>query len=205
MLTYNLSALYAYSLSVKDDEDDDDEGGINPHITEIALHRVMAVISGCIWGLIITRVLWPISARRKFKDGLSLLWLRMALIWKRDPLSSLIEGESPKAYMHSGEEFALQRFVTKLESLSKSASSEFELRGPFPESAYSRILQSTRKMLDAFHAMNVVILKDVNASKAEAEILKFTAGERAQLSARIGHLFQGPSTFYNIGHCNTDA
>ncbi|KAI9724904.1 MAG: hypothetical protein M1812_000180 [Candelaria pacifica] len=190
MLTYNLSALYAYSLSVKDDEDDDDEGGINPYITEIALHRVVAVISGCIWGLIITRVLWPISARRKFKNGLSLLWLQMALIWRRDPLSSLIEGESPKAYLHSGEEFALQRSVTKLDSLRKSASSEFELAGPFPESAYQRILQSTGNMLDAFHAINVVILKDINATEGEAEVLKFTATERAQLSARIGHLFQ---------------
>ena len=46
MLTYNLSALYAYSLSVKDIEDDDDEGGVNPVITEIALHRVVAVLSG---------------------------------------------------------------------------------------------------------------------------------------------------------------
>ena len=46
MLTYNLSALYAYSLSVKDLDDDDDEGGVNPVITEIALHRVVAVLSG---------------------------------------------------------------------------------------------------------------------------------------------------------------
>jgi len=46
MLTYNLSALYAYSLSVKDLEDDDDEGGISPIITDIALHRVVAVLSG---------------------------------------------------------------------------------------------------------------------------------------------------------------
>lgn len=46
MLTYNLSALYAYSLSVKDLDDDDDEGGIDPIISEIALHRVVAVLSG---------------------------------------------------------------------------------------------------------------------------------------------------------------
>ena len=46
MLTYNLSALYAYSLSVKDLDDDDDEGGIDPIITQITLHRVLAVLSG---------------------------------------------------------------------------------------------------------------------------------------------------------------
>ena len=46
MLTYNLSALYAYSLSVQDADGDDDEGGTTPIITEIALHRVVAVLSG---------------------------------------------------------------------------------------------------------------------------------------------------------------
>ena len=46
MLTYNLSALYAYSLSVQEVDGDDDEGGSTPIITEIVLHRVVAVLSG---------------------------------------------------------------------------------------------------------------------------------------------------------------
>jgi hypothetical protein len=112
LLTYNLSALYAYSLSIKEGQDDDDEGGVNPIITEIALHRVVAVIGGCIWGLIITRMIWPISARAKFKDGLSVLWLRMGLIWKRDPLRTVLEGESKNSYMDLREEFALQKYVS---------------------------------------------------------------------------------------------
>ena len=110
LLTYNLSCLYAYSLSIKDSDDDEDEGGVTPIITEIVLHRVVAVLAGVIWGLIITRMIWPISARQKFKDGLSLLWLRMGLIWKRDPLSTLLEGESQNSYMNLREEFALQRY-----------------------------------------------------------------------------------------------
>jgi hypothetical protein len=114
ILTYNLSALYAYSLSVKEGDNDEDEGGVSPIITEIALHRVVAVICGVLWGLIITRVIWPISAREKFKDGLSILWLRMGLIWKRDPLSMLLEGESPNAYINLREEFALQRYGQSL-------------------------------------------------------------------------------------------
>lgn len=52
-------------------------------------------------------------------------------------------------------------------------------------------MDSTNKMLDAFHAMNTVIQKDLKASAGEAAILRFTADERAQLSARISHLFQG--------------
>ena len=194
MLTYNLSVLYAYSLSVKDDEDDDDEGGRKPIISEIVLHRVVAVIAGCIWGLIITRLVWPISARRKLKDGLSLIWLRMGLIWKRDPLSVLFAaGQSPvpmpHVYMNLREEFELQRFLSRLEVLRVAAKSEFELKGPFPDKQYGQILDYTGRMLDAFHAMNVVILKDLNASKGEGILLAATVKERQQLCTRISHLF----------------
>ena len=48
MLTYNLSALYAYSLSIKDTDHGGDEGGIDPIITRITLHRVVAVLSGSV-------------------------------------------------------------------------------------------------------------------------------------------------------------
>lgn len=80
--------------------------------------------------------------------------------------------------------------VIRLDSLRSAASSEFELRGPFPSKAYGRILDSTHKMLGAFHAMNVVIQKDPNASEGEMSLLKYTADERAELCARISHLFQ---------------
>ena len=191
MLTYNLSALYAYSLSMRDMDEDDDEGSIDPIITEITLHRVVAVLTGCLWGLIITRLIWPISARRKFKEGLSLLWLRMGLIWKRDPVNSLLEADTTKQveYMDIREEFELHNFHARLESLRSAASNELDLRGPFPADEYGRILKHTGRMLDAFHAMNVVISQDP-ASKGELEILRYTITERAQLSARISHLFQ---------------
>ena len=189
MLTYNLSVLYAYSLSVKDEQDDEDEGGTNPIISEIVLHRVVAVMVGCVWGLVITRLVWPISARQKLKDGLSLIWLRMGLIWKRDPLSMFIEGENSNQYMNLKEEFEVQRFLSKLEKLQDAAKSEFELRGPFPHKEYGKILESTGRMLDAFHAMNVIILKDLTASRGEEILLKATVNERQQLSTRISHLF----------------
>ncbi|KAF4636320.1 hypothetical protein G7Y89_g1758 [Cudoniella acicularis] len=173
VLTYNLSCLYAYSLSIREGENDEDEGGEHPMIVEIAMHRLVAVISGVVWGLVISRMIWPISARQKFKDGLSLLWLRMGLIWKRDPLSTLLEGESPNSYMNLREEFALQRFVLRLDNLRGSATSEFELRGPFPSKAYGRIMDSTNKLLDAFHAMNVVMTKEPQAMLASSLKLEF--------------------------------
>ena len=191
MLTYNLSVLYAYSLSVKDEEDDDDEGGVNPFISDIVLHRVVAVLTGCLWGLIVTRFVWPISARKKFKSGLSLLWLRMGLIWKRDPLAMLRAGESPDPYMSLGEEFELHSCTSYLEDLRNAAASEFDIKGPFPTSTYFEVLRGTNRILDAFHAMNDVILRYSGVTKGQAELLQYTASERRHLSSRINHLFQG--------------
>lgn len=189
-LTYNLSALYAYSLSIKDDEEsDDDEGGINPYIKEIVLHRVVAVTIGCFWGIMITRVIWPIRARTKLKEGMSLLWLRMGLIWKRDPFALITYGHSESKYMDIREEANLQNFLISLDGLRASAKSEFEIRGPFPEAAYARIIEYTHRMLDSFHAMNVVISKNLRATVGAIEVLRYTQVERHALSARISHLF----------------
>lgn len=80
--------------------------------------------------------------------------------------------------------------VLKLETLRASATHEFELRGPFPTKAYSRIIDSTNKMLDALHTMNVVIQHTRDASVGEISLLRYTAEERAQLCARISHLLQ---------------
>jgi hypothetical protein len=86
----------------------------------------------------------------------------------------------------------------RLNTLRTAAASEFELRGPFPSKQYGRIMESTSKILDAFHAMNVVIQKDMTASEGEAELLRYTADERAQLCARISHLFQGTYLFLSF-------
>lgn len=196
MLTYNLSALYAYSLSVRDEEDDEDEGGISPEIWEIVLHRVVAVMVGCVWGIIVTRLIWPISARRKVKKGTSLLWLKMGLIWKRGPLRTLLDSATSESqlrtsYMTPHEELELRRFLNHLDSLRNSAISEFELKGPFPDKSFKTILEATSRMVDSFYAMNVVILKDLKATEGEKEILKYTKKEWTELSWRISHLFSG--------------
>ncbi|QSZ36723.1 hypothetical protein DSL72_006606 [Monilinia vaccinii-corymbosi] len=93
--------------------------------------------------------------------------------------------------MNLREEFEFQRYIFVLDKLRSSAAGEFELRGPFPSATYGRIVESTTKMLDAFHAMNVVIQNNAEPSEGEALLLKFTEDERAQLCAGISHLFQG--------------
>ncbi len=142
LLAYNVSTLYAYSLTQRVDDDDDDEGGVHPFIMEIATHRALAVTAGILWGLIVCRVIWPISARQKFKEGLSVLYLQMGLIWKRGPLAILLRSDCTRSYLRSGEQAALQRYASRLETLRGSAVSEFELRGPFPHEVAGRIMAS---------------------------------------------------------------
>ena len=110
LLAYNVIVLYAYSLSQSVEDDDDDEGGKNPLIFDITWHRVVAVTLGILWGMIVCRLLWPISGRRKFREGLSVLYLQLGLIWKRGPLGVLIESDNKLDYMHEGEQAALQRY-----------------------------------------------------------------------------------------------
>ncbi|PGH19061.1 hypothetical protein AJ79_00095 [Helicocarpus griseus UAMH5409] len=188
MLTYNLTVLYAYSLAQREVDDGDDEGGATPLVAHIGFHRVVAVLSGIMWGIIITRLIWPISARTKLKDGLSLLWLWMSVIWKREPLSTMVDGKSAMAYFTPREKLELQRFLVRLETLYNSARSEYELRGPFPDATYITLLNRTRRMLNAFQAMNLEIMKNLTASEGEAAMLRYTMPERIQLSARISHL-----------------
>lgn len=189
VLTYNLSALYSYSLSIHDDDNDDDEGGIDPAIWDIVLHRVVSVIVGTIWAIIVCRWIAPISARRKLRAGLCVLWLRMGLIWKRDPLARVLLGAPRTTYMDIREESELQTFLASLRGLLKAAASEFEFSGPFPAKSVGRMLDSAGQMLDAFHAMNVVISKNLQYTPGEAAVLRYTRPERFALSARISHLF----------------
>ncbi|OQD87462.1 hypothetical protein PENANT_c005G03642 [Penicillium antarcticum] len=188
MLTYNLSVLYGYSLAQKEANNDEDEGGVNPIMSEIALHRVVAVLSGCIWGIIITRMIWPISARHRLKESLSLLWLHLSLVWKRDPLSTMAQEGKNVVYMTPREKLEIERFLARLESLQGAAGSEFELKSAFPEASYANIVRRTRIMVNSFHTMNIELMKNDPATEGEISLLRYTAAERQQLSARISHL-----------------
>jgi hypothetical protein len=205
ILSYNVSSLYAYSLSQRVEDDDDDEGGLHPIIRTIAYHRVVAVSLGILWALIVCRVIWPVSARRKFKEGLCVLYLQMGLIWKRGPLAILLNSDATEGYMKMGEQAAMQRYANQLQTLRNAASSEYELRGPFPEQAYARVMASTQRLLDAFHAMSLVTQKHGRLSEGERALLYHTATERAELCSRICHVFQVLASSIMLEYPLTDA
>ncbi|KAJ0416039.1 transcriptional regulator of RNA polII, SAGA, subunit-domain-containing protein [Aspergillus carlsbadensis] len=200
MLTYNLSVLYAYSLTQKDGQGDVDEGGDDPVITKIALHRVVAVFSGCIWGVIITRLIWPISARKRLKDGLALLWLRMSLIWKSGPLSATYDLKQPTEFITARDKLEVERYISHLESLQASARSEFQLKQAFPDAAYTNLLVRTRSMVNSFVAMNLELVKNMTASEGELAILDYTVRERRHLSSRISHLLSFMASSMKLGY-----
>jgi hypothetical protein len=194
LLTYNLSALYAYSISLDDNDDDDDEGGGTPFIMDIVLHRTVAVTAGVLWGLFINRMIWPISARSQLRKGLSVLWLRMALIWNQDPLNCLIDGHHEKQYKNITEEYSLQKTLIQLNSLAAAAPHEFRLKGPFPTKEYQAILKSSQAILDAFHGMSVMIAKDPKANRRETDILNFT--KKVGVIGGLGQLWPGANVCF---------
>ncbi|KAG5941496.1 hypothetical protein E4U53_007397 [Claviceps sorghi] len=198
LLAYNVSTLHAYSLSQKvrgnddddDDGNDDDEGGVHPLIMEIVKHRGMSVTVGILWGLIVCRLVWPISARKKFKEGVAVLFLQMGLIWRRGPLAMLLRSDCSQSFIQTGEQAALQRYADRLDGLRHAAASEFELRGPFPFQPHGRIMQSANRILDCFFAMSLVTQPREGLTSGEKALLGFTAAERAELCDGICHMFQ---------------
>lgn len=192
LLAYNVSTLYAYRVKRKADGNDATEDGqfSQPDIVEIAKRRAIAVTAGIIWGLVVCRLIWPISARRKFKESLSVLHLQMGLIWKRGPLTVLFRSEGSQSYLKSGEQAALQRYAANLDSLRLAAASEFELRGPFPMQVYGRVLKSTMRILDGFYNMSLVACRKGHLTEGERALLEYTARERAILCDHICQAFQ---------------
>ncbi|EFX03192.1 60S ribosomal protein l19 [Grosmannia clavigera kw1407] len=220
LLAYNVITLYAYLLSQRVDDDDDDEGGVHPFIMEIAKHRFLAVTAGILWGLIVCRVVWPNSARHRFQEGVSVLYLQMGLIWKRGPLAMLLRadggGDSPDgrngsgiahpSYLRSGEQAALQRYAARLETLRQSAGSEFELRGPFPFTACGRVMAATNRILDGFYAMSLLTQRRAaRLTDGERALLLYTAPERAMLCDRICHVFQVLASSFMLEYPLADA
>ncbi|KAK3378577.1 Fusaric acid resistance protein-like-domain-containing protein [Podospora didyma] len=205
LLAYNVSTLYAYSLSQSVEDDDDDEGGTHPIIGEILLHRFTAVTAGILWGLIVCRVIWPISARKKFKEGLSMLYLQMGLIWKRGPLATLLRTDASRSYLRSGEQAALQKYAVRLDVLRNSAASEFKLRGPFPSEQSGRLMRCTHRILDGFYAMSLVTQRKGRLTEGERALLLYTADERAVLCDRICHVFQVLASSLMLEYPLTDA
>lgn len=187
LLTFNLTVLYTYSLSISDRSDgDDDDDEKNLIVMQIAFHRFASVCMGVIWALFITVTIFPNTARHRLKRGLSVLWLQMGLVWKGDILATLPrKGDTEKKVIGIQGENLMQLIMIELNGFLQHAPREHRLKGPFPTKEYSILLQATQNILDAFQDISVLVAKDVKASSQELYILEYTSAERAELCNRI--------------------
>ncbi|GMM31179.1 hypothetical protein DAMA08_039240 [Martiniozyma asiatica (nom. inval.)] len=193
LLTYNLTVLYSYTMSLNDpsvpDMPDDWEGGQNPIIFEVAFHRYIGVSVGVIWALIITMTLFPISARSRIRHGLTILWLRMGLLWKKGPLVPKInEFGTPTLFGLHGLN-GCHKIQSELRVLLSHAPMELRLKGPFPVETYQKLINYTENIMDAFENMNAIIDIDPYLSPVEDQVLNELQAEMKELENRVFLMF----------------
>ncbi|KAH6985778.1 Fusaric acid resistance protein-like-domain-containing protein [Ilyonectria sp. MPI-CAGE-AT-0026] len=196
-LSYNVSTLYAYSLSQSVDDDDDDEGGSNPLIFDIAFHRVVAVTLGSCG---------PSQAGGSSEKVFPSSICKWVLFGSEGLLQSPSRATIQWITCEKASKLPCSAMVTfKLDSLRTSANSEFELRGPFPDASYARIMRSTKHILDGFYAMRLITQKRSTLSEGERALLEFTSIERKRLCERISHVFQVLASCIMLEYPLTDA
>lgn len=189
-MSYNLTALYAYSISHGVVDDDDDEGGLRPIITLIALHRIVSVTAGCVWGGLINTYIWPIKARVELREKLSMLWLKLGWKWQKDPFilcehfttAGLTLKDTEKAL---DDNLDLQNELAALQVLLTQSPNEPRLRGRFPIERYSKLLKQTQDVLDATYALNSALHKTRALDAQEVELLSVSRRARRELGDMI--------------------
>lgn len=194
LLAYNLTALYSYSM-VQHDSEDDNEGGDRPIIAEIAFHRFIAVSIGILCAVTMAAFFIPNSARSRLKQGITLLWLRLGIIWNSDPLDY---DDNLKLVGLKGLE-GVNNLLYECETLMKQAPLEFRLKGKFPSATYEKLLKSTSKIINAYQNMNLMIKVDPNITANEEFVLKHLESERTEVENRLFLIFYTIASAMKLG------
>lgn len=187
LLAFNLTALYSYGLAQKDSEDGY-EGGDSPIVGEIAFHRFVSVSIGIVWALTVASFFLPNSARGRLKAGLTVLWLRMGVIWNSDPLDYRETGEGSN-FVGIKDFKNTRNLLSECQVLLKQAPVEFRLKGSFPKEIYEKLLASTSAILDAFLNFQLMVEVDRRMDPTEGYVLEYIANERSELEHRIFLIF----------------
>lgn len=184
LLSYNLTALYSYSMTLNDEEDDE-EGGNIPLVLQIGLHRFVSVSMGICWAIFITSFVLPASARLKLRAGLSLLWLQLGISWNSDPLGHIDEEHEGNQTALPLEKFHIHDVYSQLETYCSQAPMEFRIKGPFNFPAYRSLLDSSQSIINALENMNMVILKQKKSEGGSWFVVNFVRDEIEELESRI--------------------
>lgn len=187
LLTYNLTALYSYGMVQKDSEDGN-EGGDLPIVGEIAFHRFVAVSIGICWAMCIATFFLPTSARARLKSGLTVLWLRLGVIWSSDPMDYR-KTERGTKLLGLKDYKGTRDLLVECQTLLKQAPVEFRLKGPFPKANYEKLLASTSAIIDAYQNLQLMVEVDPYLLPNEQYVLEYVASEREELEHRIFLIF----------------
>ncbi|KAG7195560.1 uncharacterized protein KQ657_003327 [Scheffersomyces spartinae] len=195
LLTYNLTALYSYSMVQKDTEDGR-EGGENPIVGEIAFHRFISVSIGIVFALTMATFFLPNSARRRLKLALSVLWLRMGVNWNCDPFEY---DPCSKKLVGIRDEKEMNNLLRECETLVKQAPLEFRWKGPFRLSEYEKLVKSTSNILSSFKNLDLIVQVDPNLSPGEEHVLDLTESDRHEIQQRIFLIFYMVTSALKLG------
>ena len=201
LLTYNLTVLYSYTMSLSGIPNDgnDWEGGGDPIIWEIAFHRYFGVSLGVIWALLITMTLFPVTARGRIKRGLSVLWLRMGLIWRRGALNSHLDEYQQKKLDGLRGLKVCHSIMGELRTLLKQAPMELRLKGAFPTEIYTKLMDGTEGVLDAYENLNSIVDVDPILSPIEGVVLDNLNEEITELQNRVFSMFYMLASALKLG------
>lgn len=195
LLTYNLTALYSYSMVQKDTEDGR-EGGEHPIVGEIAFHRFVSVSIGIIFALTMATFFLPNSARRRLKLALSVLWLRMGVNWNSDPFEYDLYS---KQLVGMRDEKEMNKLLRECETLLKQAPLEFRWKGPFRLVEYEKLVRSTSNILSSFKNLDLIVQADPKVSPGEEHVLDFTESDRQEIQHRIFLIFYMVTSSLRLG------
>lgn len=176
LLTYNLSALYAYNSRERDIS-----------VEWIALHRSLSVVIGVLWAAFVSRYWWPFTARRELRMSisdfcldLSYLYSKLVTTYSRGvdpqepvPVTNGDENEpllpvgqpryphlNPGVRQFMAMELHLQSQLVQMRGLLKQTVNEPRLKGPFAHGFYREVLLSCERILDRLHSMRCVTTRD---------------------------------------------
>lgn len=200
LLTFNLVALFSYSLH-KDNSTNDDEDAMDT-ITGVAFQRATAVLAAIIWAVFVSVAILPNSARLALRRGFSVQWMRMGMIWKSDPLATLPRRENGQdTYFVRGVsgELELQSMMLELETLLELAPNEFRLRGTFDCHPYRDLYKATQEILGAYHHLAIISSQEVAATSKEVELVAYTQAERSDLCNTLFLQFYAAASSIRLG------
>ncbi|TPX58693.1 hypothetical protein PhCBS80983_g02942 [Powellomyces hirtus] len=124
-------------------------------IFEIAFRRGVSVTVGVVMGMFVSWYIWPFTARKALRLGLSGVIFDIGLLYSR--LVGLFDSakEPTRQDMHEflEDELELRLSLARLRILLEDTAHEPRLRGPFPTDSYARLIDGCSHILNKLISM----------------------------------------------------